>query len=146
MPPSRPAALLALAAAFAAAPSPAAQPLTVAARVLPVLHARTTSLPPAVSRDAVRGETVFAAATALDVRTNEGGFYVRIDVLDPAVERVRVEGLGIDLTAAAPGLRAWVPVRERAWKRFVLTYRILWPSAAPPSAGRLPVALAVENR
>ena len=145
--------LLAMSSAFAAAPAMAAKSasveMRVGARIVPALRLRSAALPAFVEARA-SGDGLVASSrvdATVEVFSNEGGFALRFEIIDPAVAEIEVDGLGA--TVSLSGAGTTIPVRmspeERNVGRRLLTYRILYRHGTGAGPRPFPLRVFLQN-
>jgi len=145
--------LLAMSPALAAAPALAAKSpaleMRVGARVAPTLRLRSAVLPAFVeARPSGDGRVASSRVDAtVEVFSNEGGFALRFEIIDPAVAAIEVDGLGSTISLSGAGTT--IPVRmspeERNVGRRLLSYRILYQQGTGAGPRPFPLRVFLQN-
>lgn len=115
--------------------------------VPPVMRLRTVASRATIevgADEAARGLATVAGAAILDIVCNRRAFALRLDIVDPAVAAVEVEGLGHPVRALPGGTTVYIPVRAAAERRQqrTLDYRVHY--APGTTAGRRPMPVAIS--
>lgn len=145
--------LLAMSSAFAVAPAMAAKPasveMRVGARIVPALRLRSAALPAFVEAQA-SGDGLVASSRVdamVEVFSNDGGFALRFEIIDPAVAAIEVDGLGSTVSVSAAGTT--IPVRmsreERNVGRRLVSYRILYRPGTSAGPRPFPLRVFLQN-